>query len=1237
MVNATAVKTRILVGPDEILFDEAFVTLAAGFDKRDRGGLAKISGTLVLTALDNNVALLNPRLNYDIGGGIIPRALWSRGQFFRVQVLNSSGAWIDHRFSELFILKEPLPPKSPQPQDARITLEVGCWLKLKDYAAPNPNPLLACDPEDPTLSNVGIVQSPGEVVRKLLVKAGVQGTWEGSIENYPFYYPVSNDSGSYLAVAGEVAYARFYSLVQKRSPAGNLTAVDYRADVNATPLLTVTIGEDEAEYMPVAGQETPCEEIRVQGSTYDITDTWQDTTVCKITYAPGSNLVTRITCTRDAQDATQILHEVEELEPRGLLAPDDSPGDDSLIFSRRTTNIKTYEVNVCGNGKLLQDETTIVRPFRVAASEFWSGLSTAQKANYAAFSPSIDTRTITYYHYTPKEVVDEIESRTSRMLASVLPDVNPLTAGVIFQVPAASEIQTYREIRPGQWEYTQAPAAPLIDVFPDAVPDTATVSEKIRLTTTNPISTVSGSGQNNPPAAERRPQRYGRNERQLDGVALFGSFAGSNQQDRRRFISIPWMISNEQASAIAQEIGEDLVGRRQGAQILLGLTDEWLTNENPYPVIHVREPRFVFSSGVWSKVYDTIVYQVDGLSFSHDRTRATVGCELIWLATIPANATVPVLPYVPTVMRSGVAPVLQLSSISGSFGSLISRSGVAPIIRLFAPSGKAATTITRSGVAPVLRLSALSGSGVGVIGGSSLATGAIGAWKLDNSLNDAISTNNWICRYFDQNAGSLQTATPTYVTGYNGQAFTSSDTAGSGVYGSFLQISIATGTALRIDDKSFTQAFVFRPQSSSYTYIPLCYYNTSSGATQMQVVFNGTKITFQYASTTGNGDVALFDSAQDVGLETSESYSINKTYLVVIWNNPTGTAGLAVRNLTDSVNFTTVTATGKPLIVRTGGSNRFLLNQPNSGFFAGTWIDCVTMWNRVLSSAEITSLVSNPQYPFDALPVVRSGVAPVLRLSALSGSRNASVARSGVAPVLRLNATPATLAASVPSAGSPSAYWNLTSNGNAVVGTPNLDAGAGATFTSGDYVTLSGGSNSTLTGADTADISVGNAAFTWCTWAYLNSTTAYFILQKGFVPGTNYSNAIFEYVLYFDGSRFVYVLYNIATGAPTSQTVLASNFSGATSSTFYFLTIYYKPGSPNEIGISVNAGAFNKATTTIQHGDTAQNLTLGYRSEDGANLWGRMRYTGFFKDLPTSEGGNVDLSYYYNSGAGRAL
>lgn len=710
-VNATAVKIRVLVGPTAIDFSETLVSFAAGFDKRDTSGIAKISGTLVLTALDNNLALLNPRLNYDIGGGVIPRALWSRGQFIRFQATNDSGVLIDHRFSKLYILKEPLPPKSPQPQDARITLELGCEWKLRDFAAPNPNPLLACDPEDPTLSNTGIVQSPGTVVQKLAVKAGMTGTWEGSIENYPFYYPVSNDSGSYVAVAGEVACSRFYSLVQKRSPAGNLTAVDYRPNVNATPLLTVTIGEDEAEYTPISGQETPCEEVRCTGSTYDITDTWQDTTVCKITYAPGSNKVTRITCTRDAQSATQILHEVEEQEPRGLLAPDDFPGDDTPIFSRRTTNIKTFEVNVCGNGKLLQDETIIVRPFRVAASEFWAGLSTAQKASYAAFSPSQDSRTVVYYHYTPKEVVDEIESRTSRMLASVLPDVDPTTAGVIFQVPAASEIQTYREVHPGQWEYTQAAAQPLIDVFPDSVPDTASVSEKIRLTTTDPISTVSGSGQNNPPAAERRPNRYARNERQLEGVAIFGTFAGANQQDRRRFISVPWMVSNEQANANAQQIGADLIGRRQGAQMLLGLTDVWLTNEYPYPIVHVREPRYVFNSGVWSVIYDTIVYQVDALSFSHDRTTATVGCELIWLATIPAGATVPVLPYVPTVIRSGVTPILKLSAgASSSFGSLIIRTGVTPLIRLFASGSRGVATITRSGVTPVLKLSASGGS-----------------------------------------------------------------------------------------------------------------------------------------------------------------------------------------------------------------------------------------------------------------------------------------------------------------------------------------------------------------------------------------------------------------------------------------------------------------------------------------------------------------------------------------------
>ena len=225
--------------------------------------------------------------------------------------------------------------------------------------------------------------------------------------------------------------------------------------------------------------------------------------------------------------------------------------------------------------------------------------------------------------------------------------------------------------------------------------------------------------------------------------------------------------------------------------------------------------------------------------------------------------------------------------------------------------------------------------------------------------------------------------------------------------------------------------------------------------------------------------------------------------------------------------------------------------------------------------------------------------------------------------------------ATVSSPTSPSAYWNLTSNGNAAVGTPNLTAGIGVSFSSGAYAALDGNSGATLTGDDTADISIGNAAFTWCTWVYLNSNSTYFLLNKGFVSGTDYPSAIFEYILYYDASagRFKWALYD-TTNSGVNDVVLADTFGAPSTGAWYFLTTYYKPGSSaNEIGISVNNGAFDTHATSINHADTDQNLTLGYRSQDGLNLAGRMRYTGFFKALPSA----IDLAYYYNAGAGRSL
>lgn len=644
--NASASQLQILIGSDQQDWSEARMGLEVGVNQRDRSGLFKITGRLTLRNILTAPESMNPRIN---------QARWCRGQSLIVNEKNASGAYVRHRYGWLYILKEPAPSAI---KEAKLELEVGCILSLKDFAEPS---------EDESGISLGTSTTRTTAIGSLLTAAGIN-TWIGSVPLYPIAYPLPKERGSYVQQAGEIAYAGLKALHQLND--GTVTAVDLRIPgVNAAPLLTVTIGHDEVAYTPQLGAETPVEEMIATGTSVNAIDTWGEISDCSFGYAPGSAKVIRRSCFYQKADATTELYRTTTFEPKGMVLPQDYHGVETLIFSTETTNEKIYEdafnqqvTNFSGqksfaNGKLLEERSLTVRPFAAAIISLWNNLTAAQKLNYAAFFPAQASLDITAYQYECKDVLRGKTTNSKGLLGAILSDLDITIESPTSIVPSGSSSEFYREDRPNIWTYLRSSASPLVQAFPDAIEADDTIAEKIQLVTTSEPPSISPT-QNQPPATERRPDRYTRVEFFMRGTAQFGTFAGAQEQNRTRTIEVKYcsdiaqIIANNQRSCIqtnespqlaqiAQMEGQLLIGRRQGQRVKLPVSALWLSDTNPCAVIVCREPVLVNDQ----VVYDEFTFMIDGLHFIHNRTSGIVAFDAIWLATKPHGQLMPRLPF----------------------------------------------------------------------------------------------------------------------------------------------------------------------------------------------------------------------------------------------------------------------------------------------------------------------------------------------------------------------------------------------------------------------------------------------------------------------------------------------------------------------------------------------------------------------------------------------------------------
>lgn len=160
-----------------------------------------------------------------------------------------------------------------------------------------------------------------------------------------------------------------------------------------------------------------------------------------------------------------------------------------------------------------------------------------------------------------------------------------------------------------------------------------------------------------------------------------------------------------------------------------------------------------------------------------------------------------------------------------------------------------------------------------------------------------------------------------------------------------------------------------------------------------------------------------------------------------------------------------------------------------------------------------------------------------------------------------------------------------------------------------------------------AAVQAGDIAFTFCCWAYKDSSPAgqmYIISKDGTTSGER------EYALFWDNTanRFQFTVFK---ATDSSMTVSATTLGAPSNSTWYFIMGWHDPDG-NTVNIEVNVSGVDSTATTgaLQAVSTGE---FGIGAREGGTLFfdGRICEVGFWKRVLTVQ----ERWWLYNRGLGR--
>lgn len=575
-------------------------------------GTLPVTGTLSLVNAGTLPSSFDPRSN----------TLWRPGTAVTVDIPNSSGTPTRSPHGHLYILKTLSVARYPDFGEVQtLDIEVGCQLALKDYTESDGNE-----------SGVALGSSTNrsDIINSLFTYLGIPAL-STPITDYPLSAPVTKQGGSYVQLAGELAYGAKKLLYQDGQGATQLDDLTkLTAVASPTPTFTITLGQDDLDYQPLQGAEVPADIVKVVGEAQFVTLTVTGSSIIERTFGPASSV------SPDLGEGTVLLEEVETTEsqagskrtqriqrtkPRASVISDD-------VFDALETD---------GGSKLTPtlDEDTEIE-WSYAGGEAGKLSSITKKTNayagkaLAGFIINNPTYGVnpytlletysstTTYSYELDDTTKRVEEREQELLGAIAPaaDYESNTISPLLPTESAATVQQWRKVNARDWEHKTSYSESRSRVDPSSAPDDPSAAAALISSRSDRI-VRSSSGQADPPAAERKPPTYQIETQHVDGEAQ--NTGGIN---RPRTFQQNWLVAGDDGRTQAQELAAIEFAKAQaewlGATLETDLRDEWFTAPPLAPIKVVED-------GV-SRYFLT-----NGVAISITQEQAKVACDLLWI------------------------------------------------------------------------------------------------------------------------------------------------------------------------------------------------------------------------------------------------------------------------------------------------------------------------------------------------------------------------------------------------------------------------------------------------------------------------------------------------------------------------------------------------------------------------------------------------------------------------------
>jgi hypothetical protein len=632
-VNQSARNIRLLIGGAD--YTPCLISFQGSDSHLDQSGLITFTGQILLGKALGFNQNLDDRKN--------PSA-FCRGKSVTLDIADTTGTLTRHPRGTLRILTPKYDTEKQQ-----LTLEVADLITLLNFKEPT-------DPDK--ADNKNNSQSADSVIRKLLHEAGIDN-FTGVLPDALYNYPL-NLSGSYLQSVGKLLYANNKVGWIDNQERFRISTVNVESTQS---LVSLVEGINELWYRRLGGAESPCEKVKAVGTqmvTREIkldskvtTEQYGSPAILDPTYT-GLIVINKTTVSQNWKEFEGKFTITSETEkPWGLIVskafwdkfatPPQLPPElfRSFLGEKRIEESK-FEDAAAG-GKLKQ-KTTI---FNTDKSQYLAEIQEVKPdfivGNFVGLTNTkIVTETFTY---NPKEVILNKITETKELAVIILngSDENWDDWETIPEYFVTSEYkyEEWKEIDKYTWQYETYRLLPTVKAeggtaieYPDDVNQRA--KQKLGLVYDSSEKRRSNSGQETPPAAERRPTSARIEENPVTATALFQDPCSGNFKQRERTYNVEFLAgikipyaeffisnnseANRQLEALAKREGRLLRGRWQGQEMAGVIANSLLGGYQPLFGVNVLE-------------YDGTAqnYLADGCSWVVTAQKALWSCDGIWV------------------------------------------------------------------------------------------------------------------------------------------------------------------------------------------------------------------------------------------------------------------------------------------------------------------------------------------------------------------------------------------------------------------------------------------------------------------------------------------------------------------------------------------------------------------------------------------------------------------------------